>query len=204
MRLITKTLLKVSFLAIFVAILLLAMGSHNAFAAEVYQGPCSTDAGNYAITPPFQKDNKSYDCVRNVNNGDIKSGGASCDFGAFGTYSGYDTAFGKACLVPSTVTVGAKAETPKFVKSDCQDTSLNAGNCGIIKYLQIAINALSAVVGLVIVIMIVIGGIQYSAAGDDPQKVQAAKSKVTNALLALFAFIFMFAILQWLVPGGIF
>jgi Na+/phosphate symporter len=69
---------------------------------------------------------------------------------------------------------------------------------------MITINVLSALVGVIVVIMIIVGGIQYSAAGDDPQKVAAAKSKITNALLALFLFIFMYALLQWLVPGGIF
>jgi hypothetical protein len=52
--------------------------------------------------------------------------------------------------------------------------------------------------------MVIVGGIQYSAAGADPNKIQAAKHKITNALLALLLFIFGFAIVQWLVPGGLF
>lgn len=66
------------------------------------------------------------------------------------------------------------------------------------------INALSGIVGVVVVIMIIIGGIQYSSAGSDPQKIASAKSKIVNALLALLVFIFLYAFLQWVVPGGVF
>ena len=90
------------------------------------------------------------------------------------------------------------------VGSDCKAENLDSNNCGIIKYLLIFINVLSGLVGVVVVGMIVIGGIQYSAAGDDPQKVQEAKKRVSNAVLALLAYIFMYAFLQWVVPGGVF
>ncbi len=86
----------------------------------------------------------------------------------------------------------------------CDDETLNASNCGIIAYLVMFINALSAIVGVVIVIMITIGGIQYAAAGPNPAAVVAARKRIINAVLALALFIFMFAFLQWLVPGGMF
>jgi hypothetical protein len=51
--------------------------------------------------------------------------------------------------------------------------------------------------------MLVWSGIRYTTAGDDPQKVASAKGHIFNAIVALVAFIFLFAVLQWLVPGGI-
>ena len=90
---------------------------------------------------------------------------------------------------------------------DCNAGSIdkiNKDNCGIVKYIILITNALSAIVGIVIVTMIIIGGIQYSTAGPDPSKVQAARKKISNALLALVLFVFGFSILQWLIPGGIF
>jgi len=74
----------------------------------------------------------------------------------------------------------------------------------ITKDLQLIINALSAGVGIVVIAMIILGGIQYTIAGDNAQATAAAKKRVTNALLALFTFLFIFAFLQWLVPGGLF
>jgi exosortase/archaeosortase len=72
------------------------------------------------------------------------------------------------------------------------------------KYINPIITFLGIGFGLIVSIMIVIGGIQYITAGSEPQKVAAAKGRIANAIVALFAFAFMYAILQWLVPGGIF
>ncbi len=79
---------------------------------------------------------------------------------------------------------------------------LTEKNCGIILMVLVVTNVLAGIAGLVIIAMIIWGGIQYSAAGADPNKVQAAKKRIYNALLALILFIFGFAILQWLIPGG--
>jgi len=72
------------------------------------------------------------------------------------------------------------------------------------KYIQPFINFLGIGFGIILTIMVVVGGIQYITSGSDPQKVAAAKSRISNAIFALVIFAFMYAILQWLVPGGIF
>lgn len=66
-----------------------------------------------------------------------------------------------------------------------------------------AINILSGIVGIVVVVSIVVGGIQYTTSSGDPQKVAAAKSRIFNSVFALVAFIFTYAFLQYLVPGGV-
>ena len=74
----------------------------------------------------------------------------------------------------------------------------------IMQWIRVAVNFLSAGAGVVITIMIIVGGIQYAAAGSNPQAVLAAKKKITSALIALVALAFIYSFLQWLVPGGIF
>ncbi len=74
----------------------------------------------------------------------------------------------------------------------------------IVVLMQVAMNFLAIGVGVVVVTMVVIGGIQYSASGGNPQTVQEAKKKIYNAAFALVVFFFLYAALQWLVPGGIF
>lgn len=74
----------------------------------------------------------------------------------------------------------------------------------LIIWTRTAINFLAAGVGVIVTIMIIIGGIQYAAAGPNPQAVQAAKKKITNAIIALLAFFFLYAFMQYLIPGGIF
>ncbi len=66
------------------------------------------------------------------------------------------------------------------------------------------INFLTAGIGLVVTTLVVVGGIQYMTAGGNPQKTQAAITRISNALIGLVLYIFMFAILQWLIPGGLF
>lgn len=63
---------------------------------------------------------------------------------------------------------------------------------------------LSAGVGIVVAIMVVTGGIQYIAAADNPQKLEASKSRIANALGGLFMWLLSGVILEWLVPGGVF
>ena len=66
------------------------------------------------------------------------------------------------------------------------------------------IDVLGAGVGIVVTAMIIVGGIQYAIAGDNPQRLSEARKRIINALIALFVFMFIFAFVQWLVPGGIF
>jgi hypothetical protein len=89
------------------------------------------------------------------------------------------------------------------LKADCKASPLNRDNCKIIGYLIDFINALSAIVGIVIVIMIAYAGVQYSASRDNPQATAAAKDRIRNAIIALVLYLFIYAFLQWLVPGGI-
>ena len=78
------------------------------------------------------------------------------------------------------------------------------GDCNfVIKYINPLIKFLSAGVGVVVTLMIIVAGIQYSSAGSDPQKVAASKRKITNAITALILYLLLFAILNWLVPGGL-
>ena len=76
-------------------------------------------------------------------------------------------------------------------------------NCPIVGRLVLAINVLSAAVGLIVIAVIVFSGIQYSSSRDDPQVVAAAKGRIMNAIIALVVFIFSWTILQWLIPGGV-
>jgi|SRR6185437_4900904 len=74
----------------------------------------------------------------------------------------------------------------------------------IVGDIQQVVNFLSAGVGIIVIAVIIIGGIQYTLAGDNPQALTAAKQRITNGLIALAAFFLIFALLQWLIPGGVF
>lgn len=113
-----------------------------------------------------------------------------------------------ALLVISTTLVALPAYAASCQSTSSTNQSAELKQClktnPIVVDIQKIVNFLSVGVGIVVVSMIIVGGIQYSIAGDNPQAVTAAKKRLTNALVALFAFIFSFALVQWLIPGGIF
>jgi len=74
----------------------------------------------------------------------------------------------------------------------------------IVKNINKIVGILAGLVGVVVVGTIILGGIQYATAGDKAEAVSAAKQRIINGLIALLAFLFIFAFLQWLVPGGVF
>ncbi len=98
---------------------------------------------------------------------------------------------------------GVNVPTGSNFDGKCQEKDLDKTNCGIVAYLLTGINVLSALVGVIVVIMIAVGGMQYSMARDNPQAVVAARGRIINALLGLLAYLFMYALLQYLVPGGV-
>lgn len=87
--------------------------------------------------------------------------------------------------------------------ADCKKEDLRADNCAIIRRLNQFINVLSVLVGIVVTIMIIFGGIQYTAAGEDPGAVAKAKKHISQAILALVGYGLVFAFLQYIIPGGL-
>lgn len=102
------------------------------------------------------------------------------------------------CTFSGGVCQGSTLDNP-----DCTDEDINQSNCKIVDYIVTFTRALSGIVGIVIVIMITVGGVQFSTSRDNPQALAAARGRIINALLALVFYMFSFALLQWLVPGGI-
>jgi len=94
--------------------------------------------------------------------------------------------------------------------ADSADPALSSGNCStvsrcdlIAKYVNPFVNLLAALVGVAVVISIVVAGIQYGSSAGDAQKVAAAKARIRNAVIALVTFVFLYSLLNFLVPGGL-
>jgi hypothetical protein len=88
--------------------------------------------------------------------------------------------------------------------STSADASTDLCNSIVTNYLDPIILFLGGGVGLVITIMIIVGAIQYITSGGDPNGVAAAKKRIMNALIALLVFGLMYALLNFIVPGGLF
>lgn len=83
-------------------------------------------------------------------------------------------------------------------------TSVAGSKDAIFGLIQTVLNIIFSITGFVIIGMVIVGGIQYSTAGGNPQKASEAKKKISNAVLSLILMVFLYPFLQWLVPGGIF
>lgn len=65
------------------------------------------------------------------------------------------------------------------------------------------IRFLSVGVGIAVVGGIAYGGITYSMAQGNPSGTQKAIAIITNSIVGLMLYLLMFALLQFLVPGGV-
>lgn len=112
---------------------------------------------------------------------------------------------GLSILLLVIVSIAAPTQTVSAKADPAAAKTCNKDACDLVDlYLNPIINILSGIVGVVVAGSIILGGIQYSASDGDPQKAAKAKSRITNALFALIAYLFIWAFLQFLVPGGVF
>lgn len=105
----------------------------------------------------------------------------------------------KTCILPD----GTKGAIQSDGHTCCPFTTNDNTSCLYSKYINPAIQLLSALIGLVIVISIIYGGIEYIMAEGDPQKAAAGRKRIINALFALAAFLLLYGFLQFIVPGGV-
>jgi Type IV secretion system pilin len=101
-------------------------------------------------------------------------------------------------------------DLPSTQKDDCLEARRDSAyteectdqTCDIVgKYLNPLINALSILAGIAVVVGILIGGIQYASSGGDPQKSATAKKHIRNSIVGLIGFFFLYAFLQFIIPG---
>jgi hypothetical protein len=91
--------------------------------------------------------------------------------------------------------------------SSCTDPAISctSNNCNLEdEYVIPIINLLSASFGVIAVISLILGGINYTTSEGDPQKISRAKVRIRNTIIAVVAYMFLYAFLNFLIPGGIF
>jgi hypothetical protein len=104
-------------------------------------------------------------------------------------------------VVASGSIPGAQDPATNFDSSPCTDPS----NCNIVTdYVNPFINKFLAPMAILAVIIGVIwGSVEYTTSGGDPQRVASAKAHIQKALIGLVSFMFLYALLNWLMPGGL-
>ena len=77
------------------------------------------------------------------------------------------------------------------------------GNSSLMGMIQVVINVLLSVIGVVAVLVIILGGVQYTTSLGDAGKVKKAKDTIMYGIIGLVIALLAFAIVNF-VLGGIF
>lgn len=117
-----------------------------------------------------------------------------------GTSKGVSAADGNGCTQETPLSIPVCSNEYYCPPGDSANCLKNNP---IIVWINFLINVLAAVVGVGAVAMLVFAGVQYTTAGDKPDQVEAAKKKIGAVVIGLVAFIFLYAFLNWLIPGGV-
>ncbi|MBP5674989.1 hypothetical protein J6W91_01520 [Candidatus Saccharibacteria bacterium] len=83
---------------------------------------------------------------------------------------------------------------------DCNSSDSNA----LFDVLGIGLQIITYGVGSAAVIGVIIAAYQYITARDNPQKVAVAKNRLLQIVIGLVIWVMIWAILQFLLPGGLF
>lgn len=114
--------------------------------------------------------------------------------------------FSSAFLVSSQTLAASCAGVETSIIS-CQGYSEKPSSVeqsGVWGLLQIAVNILAAGVAVAAVGGLIYGGILYSTAADDASKVQKAIGVIRDVVIGMVAFALMWALVEFLIPGGVF
>lgn len=74
---------------------------------------------------------------------------------------------------------------------------------GIWGILQLVIDILTAGIGIAAVGGIIYGAVLYSSAGGSAEQTKKAKDMIRNIVIGLITYSLMFAILNFIIPGGL-
>lgn len=77
-------------------------------------------------------------------------------------------------------------------------------NTGLWNLLLVIINIMTAGVGVLALAGIIYGAVLYTSAGGNPEQVKKARGIFLNVAIGVIAFGAMYALLNFLVPGGVF
>lgn len=99
---------------------------------------------------------------------------------------------------------GCETDTA-IIKCDNVDVDKDGvENTGLWSILLTVINIMTVGVGVLALAGIVYGGILYTSAGGSAEQIKKAKTVFTNVVIGIIAFGGMYALLNFLVPGGVF
>ena len=106
-----------------------------------------------------------------------------------------------ACLA---LPVTAQAAKCGDVETSVIDYGSRTGKDAIVELIRIVVRIMTAGIGILAVGAVVFGAVLYTSSGATPDNVKRAKNIWMNTVIGLLLFAFMAALMNFLVPGGVF
>lgn len=107
-------------------------------------------------------------------------------------------------LLPVQNAMAAEEKPEMSILTQCRDADDTVDGGGVFCVLNIVLDILTYGVGIAGTLGIIISGIQYLTARDNEQQLVKAKSRLFNIVIGLALYATMFALLKFLLPGGVF
>ena len=108
----------------------------------------------------------------------------------------------KQVLIPSIVVSSFALSILSSKQANAVETAI-LPDTDIAGLLNIVLVVLTTGVGIAATVAFVAAGIMYSTAAGNAAQVQKAKTMIFNTVIGIIAYVFMWTILEWLIPGGV-
>lgn len=176
-------------------------------AGDGYETYCAQAASYQALAKAaFEKPADEREAFIKANNGD------SLNAPYLKTVEAYNKAVDAGDINPNSS--GSGSTDDKEFSGDCNNggVEVSVGISGknecvggdgvnpIYAYLKGIILFMGGAIGLAVVITIIVAGIQYSSSAGNPANITKAKERLMNAVIGLVLYLFLAAILRYLVP----
>lgn len=186
------------------------MGTADSSGCKAQGGTFAGSSGrDFVCLIPFTATTSGGTDDNNSNSsGSSSSGSSSSSGGSSSDASGgdYDSSNGSSGMIGNSSNAGATTD------NGCGGNGVNTnlfGGCvdgenGIFTVLNVILQVLTWGIGIAGTLGIVITGVQYMTARDDPVQMTKAKNRLIQIVIGLAVYAVMWAFLQWILPGGVF
>lgn len=110
---------------------------------------------------------------------------------------------GSADSKPVSEETGGTDESGKEADNKPPETSILPNDMDIMDILKLVLDVLVYGLGVAAVLGVIIAAIMYLTARDNEAQVTKAKTRLYEVVIGLVAWAVMWAVLNWLVPGGL-
>ena len=99
--------------------------------------------------------------------------------------------------------MAADAECTSILPGDWCNPEKNKNGDAVFKILNLVLYVITAGVGILGMIGVIITGVQYATAGDNDGQVAEAKGRIKNIVIGLVLWAAFFALVKWLTLGKV-